>query len=98
MYDDDDVLNTYTYVCVLARYHIEYVPEFHSIFEDSANEEDRTRVVNLEIMALGLEDLLGQLNPEYFSKPSARVFASEYRDELSRRLVRLLETRIVHGA
>ncbi len=75
------------------------MPYFHDeVFASTkADPNDKARVVNLEIVALGLQELLEQLNTAYFSKRSARVFASKCRNAILGRLKKFLLQYCAHA-
>jgi hypothetical protein len=56
--------------------------------QSDAEEEEETLVVDLETIALGLKELLEQLKPRHYVKPSTRAFARKFRADLLRRLGR----------
>ena len=64
------------------------MPYFHERVFAQSDAEDETLVVDLETIALGLKELLEQLKPRHFVKPSTRAFARKFRADLLRRLGR----------
>lgn len=79
-------LNSRRFIDSHYRYHIEYVPDFSV---DTAVVEPG-RVVNLQVIALGLKDLLEQFEPAYYPSKGQQAFATRLSQALLAKLDALL--------